>query len=59
MTDSWMEEVKDDRRLWGMTNFVSWKRGVERAAKVNDILEYLTGDKAVPRMTWTEMCTMY
>lgn len=48
MTDSKMEEVKDDRKLKGKTNFVSWKRDFERAAKVYDVLEYLTGKEVVP-----------
>ncbi|KAH7063247.1 hypothetical protein B0J12DRAFT_642078 [Macrophomina phaseolina] len=48
MTDSKMDEVKDDRKLKGKTNFVSWKREFERAAKANDILEYLTGEEIVP-----------
>ena len=43
-----MEEVKDDRKLKGKTNFVSWKRDFERAAKVYDVLEYLTGKEVVP-----------
>jgi hypothetical protein len=48
MTDSKMDEVKDDRKLKGKTNFISWKREFERAAKANDIFEYLTGDEVVP-----------
>ena len=48
MTESRMDEVKDDRKLQGKTNFVSWKREFERAAKANDILEYLTGEEVVP-----------
>jgi gag-polypeptide of LTR copia-type len=48
MTDSKMDEVKDDRKLKGKTNFISWKREFERAAKANDILEYLTGEEVVP-----------
>ena len=48
MTESRMDDVKDDRKLRGKTNFVSWKRDFERAAKVNDILEYLTGEEVVP-----------
>ena len=47
MTDSKMDEVKDDRKLKGKTNFISWKREFERAAKVNDIFEYLTGEEVV------------
>jgi hypothetical protein len=43
-----MDEVKDDRKLKGKTNFIGWKREFERAAKANDILEYLTGDEVVP-----------
>ncbi|KAF2181141.1 hypothetical protein K469DRAFT_692374 [Zopfia rhizophila CBS 207.26] len=37
MTDSKMDEVKDDRKLKGKTNFIT-----------NDILEYLTGEEVVP-----------
>ena len=48
MTDSRMEEVKDDRKLKGKTNFVSWKRDFERAAKVYDVLDYLIGKEVVP-----------
>jgi hypothetical protein len=48
MTDSKMDKVKDDRKLKGKTNFVSWKREFERAAKANDIIEYLTGAEVVP-----------
>lgn len=48
MTDSRMEEIKDDRKLKGKTNFVGWKREFERAAKVYDVLDYLTGKEAVP-----------
>ena len=48
MTDSKMDEVKDDRKLKGKTNFIGWKREFERAAKANDILEYLTGEEVVP-----------
>jgi len=48
MTDSKMDEVKADRKLKGKTNFVGWKREFERAAKTNDILEYLTGEEVVP-----------
>ena len=48
MTDSRMDEVKEDRKLKGKTNFVSWKREFERAAKANDIFEYLTGEEVVP-----------
>src|SRR5258706_11401716 len=48
MTDSKMDEVKDDRKLKGKTNFVSWKREFERAAKANDIIEYLTGAEVLP-----------
>jgi hypothetical protein len=43
-----MDKVKDDRKFIGKTNFVSWKREFERAAKANDILEYLTGEEVVP-----------
>ena len=43
-----MDEVKDDRKLKGKTNFVSWKREFERAAKTTDIFEYLTGEETVP-----------
>jgi hypothetical protein len=48
MTDSKMDEVKDDRKLKGKTNFIGWKREFERAAKANDIFEYLSGEEAVP-----------
>lgn len=48
MTDSKMDEVKNDRKLKGKINFVSWKREFERAAKTHDILEYLTGEEVVP-----------
>ena len=48
MTDSKMDEVKDGRKLKGKTNFVSWKREFERAAKSNDVLEYITGEEVVP-----------
>src|ERR1700753_603 len=48
MTDSKLDEVKDDRKLKGKTNFVSWKRDFERASKTNDIFEYLTGEEVVP-----------
>jgi hypothetical protein len=48
MTDSKMDEVKHDRKLKGKTNFISWKREFERAAKANDIFEYLTGEEVVP-----------
>ena len=48
MTDSKMDEVKDDRKLKSKTNFVSWKREFERAAKASDIFEYLTGEEIVP-----------
>ena len=48
MTDSKMDEVKADRKLKGKTNFIGWKREFERAAKANDILEYLTGEEVVP-----------
>ena len=48
MADSKMDDVKIDRKLKGKTNFVSWKREFERAAKTQDILEYLTGEELVP-----------
>jgi hypothetical protein len=48
MTDSKMDEVKTHRLLRGKTNFISWKREFERAAKVNDTIEYLTGEEVVP-----------
>src|SRR5436853_2665560 len=48
MTDSKLDEVKEDRKLKGKTNFVSWKREFERVAKANDIFEYLTGEEIVP-----------
>jgi hypothetical protein len=43
-----MDEVKADHQLKGKTNFVSWKREFERAAKANDTFEYLTGEEVVP-----------
>ncbi|KAJ6033764.1 hypothetical protein N7444_011535 [Penicillium canescens] len=43
-----MDEVKPDRRLKGKTNFISWKREFERAARANDVLEFLTGEEVVP-----------
>ncbi|OAQ57707.1 gag-polypeptide of LTR copia-type domain-containing protein [Pochonia chlamydosporia 170] len=43
-----MDVVKDSRKLEGKTNFVSWKREFERAARTNDIFEYLTGEEMVP-----------
>lgn len=48
MADSKIDEVKDYRKLKGKINFVSWKREFERAAKANEILEYLTGEEVVP-----------
>jgi hypothetical protein len=48
MTDSKLDEVKDDRKLKGKTNFVSWKREFERASKADDIFECLTGEEVVP-----------
>jgi len=48
MTDSKLDEVKDDRKLKGKTNFVSWKREFERVSKADDIFEYLTGEEVVP-----------
>jgi hypothetical protein len=48
MTDSRMDDVKEDHKLKGKTNFVSWKREFERAAKANDIFEYLTSKEVVP-----------
>jgi hypothetical protein len=48
MTDSKMDEVKDGHKLRGKTNFIGWKREFERAAKANDILDYLTGGEVVP-----------
>lgn len=48
MTDSRMDPVKEDRKLRGKTNFVSWKREFERAARANEILDYLTGEEVVP-----------
>ena len=48
MTDSKMDHVKDDRKLKSKTNFISWKREFECAAKVSDILKYLTGEEVVP-----------
>jgi hypothetical protein len=48
MTDSKLDEVTDDRKLKGKSNFVSWKREFERASKTNDIFEYLTGEEVVP-----------
>ncbi|KAJ5222193.1 uncharacterized protein N7469_008433 [Penicillium citrinum] len=43
-----MDEVKSDRQLQGKTNFISWKREFERAARANDALEFLTGEEVVP-----------
>lgn len=43
-----MDEVTADRKLKGNTNFASWKREFERAAKANDTLKYLTGEEVVP-----------
>ena len=43
-----MDEVQADRQLKGKTNFISWKREFERAARVNDTLEFLTGEEIVP-----------
>lgn len=51
-----MDEVKADRNLKGKTNFVSWKREFERAAKNHDILEYLTGEEIVPPKPRKEDC---
>jgi hypothetical protein len=34
--------------LKGKTNFIGWKREFERAAKANDIFEYLTGEEVIP-----------
>jgi hypothetical protein len=48
MTDSKLDEVKEDRKLKGKTNFVSWKREFERTAKTNEVFEYLTGEEVVP-----------
>jgi len=48
MTDSKLDEVKDNRKLKGKTNFVSWKRDFERASKANDTFEYLIGEEVVP-----------
>ena len=48
MTDSKIDEVKDNRKLKGKTNFISWKHEFERTAKVNNIFEYLTGEEVVP-----------
>jgi hypothetical protein len=48
MTESRMDDVKDSRKLKGKTNFISWKREFERAARAHDILEYLTGEESVP-----------
>ncbi|GJN66062.1 hypothetical protein PLICBS_000078 [Purpureocillium lilacinum] len=47
-TKSKMDEVKDDRKLKGKINFVSWKREFERAARAADIFEYLIGEETVP-----------
>jgi hypothetical protein len=43
-----MDEVEPDRQLKGKTNFISWKREFERAARANDALEFLTGEEVVP-----------
>ena len=48
VTDSKMDEVKDDHKLKGKTNFISGKHEFDHVAEANDILEYLTGDKVVP-----------
>jgi hypothetical protein len=48
MINSKLDEVKDDRKLKGKSNFVSWKREFERASKINNIFEYLTGEEVVP-----------
>ncbi|KAJ5982129.1 hypothetical protein N7451_012291 [Penicillium sp. IBT 35674x] len=43
-----MDAVKPDRQLEGKTNFINWKREFERAARANNALEFLTGEKVVP-----------
>jgi hypothetical protein len=43
-----MDEVKPNRQLKGKTNFISWKREFERAARANDTLEFLAGEEVVP-----------
>lgn len=48
MTESRMDDVKDSRKLKGKTNFISWKREFEQAARAHDILEYLTSEESVP-----------
>ena len=48
MTNSKMDEVRDDRKLNGKPNYISWKREFERAARTEDVLEYLTGVETVP-----------
>lgn len=47
MTNSKIDEVKDDRKLKGKTNFIGQKREFKRTAKANNIFEYLTGKEVV------------
>ena len=47
MTDSKIDEVKDDCKLKGKTNFISWKREFKHTAKANNIFEYLTSKEVV------------
>jgi hypothetical protein len=46
MTDTKMK-ASSDRLLKGKTNFVTWKREFERAAKAQDVLDLLTGDEDI------------
>ena len=48
MTDSKLDEVKDNRKLKGKINFISQKRDFKRASKANDTFEYLIGEEVVP-----------
>ncbi|KAJ5704349.1 hypothetical protein N7536_000038 [Penicillium majusculum] len=43
-----MNEAEPDRQLKDKTNFISWKREFERAARANNVLEFLTGEEVVP-----------
>lgn len=45
MTDSKIDKVN---KLQGKTNFISWKREFEHAAKAYDTFEYLNGKEIVP-----------
>jgi hypothetical protein len=39
--------VSPDRQLKGKTNFITWRRGFERAAKAQDVLDLLKGDEEI------------